>query len=81
MSYTDARLGKYLVANDKQISLLGYDAEKAILYTAIGSDLPGLYGRTVCLESGLPPQRARDLVEYHNVRPQVAAKLDSLLMK
>ena len=77
----DARLVKYAAALDARTALIGYDREAEVLYTPLGADLPGLYGRSACLATGKPPKPNLEehLLEYHGVNPQLASRLMSLL--
>ncbi len=78
----DARIVKYLAANDSRCPLVGYDTEQSVLYVPLGADLPGLYGRAATLASGYPPLENLKLqcLEYRHVSPSLAAQLAQLLM-
>lgn len=76
------RLVKYAAALDTNTTLLGYDAEQKVLFVPLGADLPGLYGRSAVLASGMPPvenleQRA---LEYRSVPADLAKSLNERLM-
>lgn len=78
----DARVVKYLAAADSGQSLVGYNADLQVLYVPLGADLPGLYGRAAALASGFPPTENLDerILEYRNVSPRIAGRLNYLLM-
>ena len=76
-----AQLVKHLEALRMGRPLLGYYPGPRRLATALGADLPGLYGRAAVLNSGLLPTGAskqRALV-YHDVPAAFAAHLFDLL--
>jgi hypothetical protein len=81
-----ARLGsvqlvKHLAARRVGRPLLGYYAEKSLLLTPLGADLPGLYGRVATLCSGLPALRSSNTasVVYQDVPRDIADTLSTLL--
>ena len=73
----NARLVKHLSALSSGESLVGYDAAARSLYVPIGADLPGIFGRTACLASGLAPQRdeQKQLLVYRDVPTDIAAQV------
>jgi len=78
----DARWVKYFASHDTQSSLIGYNAERRVLYVPLGADLPGLFSRIAVLCSGRPPVEdlAQQLLEYSDVPAEIAAHLNHLLM-
>jgi hypothetical protein len=76
-SLGDVRLVKYFAAIASEKPLVGYDPEAEVLYTPLGAELPGLYGRSACLASGKPPRSnaSDNLFEYHGVTPELATLL------
>lgn len=78
----DARIVKFAAALDTGVSLIGYDADARVLYVPLGADLPGLYGRAAVLASGRPPTEdlKQRILRYHDVPPDLAARLQTLLM-
>lgn len=78
----DARLVKFAAALDSGNPLVGYDEEFEVLYTPLGAELPGLFGRAAELASGTPPRENEEehLLEYRDVPARLAAKLMKLLM-
>jgi len=78
----DARTVKFAAALDMDLPLAGYDESAEVLWTPIGAELPGLYGRAACLSSGRPPRSnpAEGLLEYRNVPPSVGRQLVAKLM-
>ena len=64
-----------------QRPLLGYEPDIRTLFVPMGADLPGLYGRALSLQSGLPPARVRSkpLLAYQSVSPDVASAVIGLL--
>lgn len=78
----DARIVKHAAALATGLPLVGYDSGAKVLYTPLGADLPGFYGRAAVLASGRPPTEDREqrLLEYRNVPPDLAGRLCDLLM-
>lgn len=78
----DARIVKYAAALHDGVEMLGYDANERVLYTPLGADLPGLYGRAIVLASGYAPvgNEKERLLEYRDVPPNLAGHIASLLM-
>ena len=77
----DARLVKHIAALEAGVPLAGYDAEHDVLYVPLGADLPGLYGRAAIWAIGRLPTENQDenILEYHNVNPELAGTLMHLL--
>jgi hypothetical protein len=78
----DARVVKFAAALEARATLIGYDQSARVLYTPLGAELPGLYGRAAVLASGRPPfeNLHERLLEYHAVSPQLAGMLQERLM-
>ena len=78
----DARFVKYIAALKTGMSLVGYDHVAEVLYAPMGAELPGLYGRCAVMATGNPPieNSVDQLIEYHGVKPELAARLTELLM-
>jgi hypothetical protein len=78
----DARIVKYLVAQDENLPLAGYDQDAEIVWAPQGAELPGLYGRVACLASGSLPKRdeEQDLITYTRIPPTLGFTLTNLLM-
>jgi hypothetical protein len=78
----DARTVKFAAALDASLPLAGYDESAEVLWTPLGAELPGLYGRAACLASGRPPRPnpAEGLLEYRDVPPSVGRQLVAKLM-
>jgi hypothetical protein len=78
----DARTVKFAAALDAGLPLAGYDESAEVLWTPLGAELPGLYGRAACLASGRPPRPnpAEGLLEYRDVPPSVGRQLVAKLM-
>lgn len=78
----DARAVKYFAALQAGRSLVGYCEDERILYVPLGADLPGLYGRAAVLASGSPPIENVEerILQYHNITPELAGRLNNLLM-
>jgi hypothetical protein len=78
----DARIVKYAAALAADVPLLGYDESAEVLYSPLGAELPGLYGRAACLASGVTPRENLNdrLLEYHAVTPRLAGLLMNLVM-
>jgi hypothetical protein len=76
----DNRLVKWLAAQAEGLNLLAYDAERELLITRLGAQLPGLYERAAVLSSGFAPVRRVDgTVAYREVPADVAATLHDRL--
>jgi hypothetical protein len=76
----DNRLVKWLAAQAEGLNLLAYDAERELLITRLGAQLPGLYERAAVLSSGFAPVRRVDgTVAYRDVPADVAATLHGRL--
>lgn len=75
----DSRIVKHLACAGRP--LVGYDAASARMFVPLGADLPGLYGRALCLLSGRPPARVsrQALLAYPGVDEDAARALVSLL--
>jgi len=54
-----AELGKHLAARLSNKTLFAYNKKTHELHTALGADLPGLYGRAITLCAGAPSRRVR----------------------
>lgn len=78
----DARIVKYAAALVSAQPLVGYDNSNSVLYVPLGADLPGLYGRSAVLASGLPPRvnTSDRVLEYRQVPKRLATQLSTLLM-
>lgn len=78
----DARTVKFAAALEMGLPLAGYDESAEVIWTPIGAELPGLYGRAACLATGRPPRRNTDegLLEYRDVPPLVGRQLVAKLM-
>jgi hypothetical protein len=77
----DVRLGKYLMALEEEVPLLGYDQACHVLYAPLGAELPLLYARLAAFSFGEPPKEnlKESLIEYHNVSPVLAGTIINLL--
>ena len=76
----DNRLVKWMAAQAEGLSLLAYDADRELLITRLGAQLPGLYERAAVLCSGFAPVRRVDgTVVYRDVPADVAATLHDRL--
>ena len=71
------QLSKHVAALGSGRPLVAYDPDTLELTVPLGADLPGLYGRTAVLGSGLPPMavKARRRLVYPGVSPRVAQLL------
>jgi hypothetical protein len=77
VTLADARVIKHIAALREDKPLVGYDCESEFLYTPIGADLPGLYGRAAVLASGLLPviDRSNRVLTYRQIPPDLAFTL------
>jgi hypothetical protein len=73
------RLGKHLSAHWNKIVLMNYDAEKQLLSTPLGAELPLLYSRGVVFTTGSMPYRVRDQTIYSGVTKQIYEQIKTLL--
>ena len=81
MRRADVRLAKHAAALAEGKRMVGYDGETQTLYVPLGADLPGLYGRSAVLCSGLLPledERQR-VTRYHAVPRDIAEHIAALL--
>jgi hypothetical protein len=78
----DARIVKYLAAQDENLPLAGYDEDAQLIWVPQGAELPGLYGRVACLSSGSLPKRdpEQDLLTYTKIPRNIGIALTHLLM-
>jgi hypothetical protein len=81
MRRVDARLAKHAVATFENRCLLGYDSTEQVLYTPLGADLPGLFGRVAVLCSGLLPSQdeRQRTTSYRQVPQEIAEQLAYLM--
>jgi len=81
MRRADARLVKHAAALDSKEPVLGHDVDTETLYLPLGAELPGLFGRTAILASGLLPvdDVEQRLVYYPSIPRELAGHLASLL--
>ncbi|TQM08972.1 hypothetical protein [Pseudonocardia kunmingensis] len=77
-----AQLVKHLEAQRLGRSLLGFYPAAGQLAVALGSDLPGLYGRAAVMNSGRLPGKStkRRALIYHDVTPEFADYMSTLLV-
>ena len=58
---------------------MNYDAEKQLLSTPLGAELPLLYSRGVVFMTGSMPYRVRDQTIYSGVTQQTYEQIKTLL--
>ena len=81
MRRVDARLAKHSAALSESERMAAYDDEDRTLYLPLGADLPGLYGRTAVVCSGLLPveDQQHRVIHYRNVPRPIAEHIVAML--
>lgn len=82
-----ATIVKYLAANEKGATLLNCSVDEELVTVPRGALVPGLYGRALVLDTGIPPieiskktgESTAKLMQYQNVDLEIAQKISRLL--
>lgn len=79
--WCDYRLAKHLGGIMHKKILMAFDRERSSVFVPLGCELPSLYERVLCLESGLAPRKQikQGYVEYCFVREHIARGIYSRL--
>lgn len=82
-----ATIVKYLAANEKGVTLVNCSVDEELVTVPRGALVPGLYGRALVLDTGIPPieiskkvgESTAKLMQYQNVDLEIAQKISRLL--